>query len=595
MEEDKRQKIAVAFRELPEKVQDYLLDPDEFDRLDSMIEKHGLEEKSDKIYDLLEEVFFGLVSLGQLPARLQKISGQSPRQAKKMAVDFAGVRLLPVSDFVGKVAEAVREWGGDPGDFEQDKIKIREVNPSEFVEEVLSFLKISIEAEHLRHRLKTILMAYVNEVRGRDDTMSRLTRPNKVGGMEMTEEQAKELLDWVDDKKKWVQINFAEKWETEEEEPESGQPPEPTEPEGAPPPAEQPRVKPAKKKKTARKKPEPPPAPQEPELSLREEDLEEIAASKEKLRRIPPAEKIMEPEEFVARIKEKTGVKFTDEVKQKRFDSIVMARFRELRDALETRDALERPTQKGGLGLKGGKLVKVIEAIEEEMAAQQKAREAAAVKQKEEFVSKKQEQEKQRTALKEREKEVLNKRYAQLTGRADFEPAPPAGPATSRVTAAQPPEEEVAAQEGKVEEFRRKHAPPVVPKLSSESVPPQTKGKPKMEDVKYTRRLAGPVEELRRMEPEAFRRLSKDPEEATLKIEDKLDLLANQSVGKRLEGIKAFRRSPVFDLYQEINRRVLESGQPVEEVLAERREAGEPVLSLDEINAIRKLSAKLRH
>lgn len=106
--------------------------------------------------------------------------------------------------------------------------------------------------------------------------------------------------------------------------------------------------------------------------------------------------------------------------------------------------------------------------------------------------------------------------------------------------------------------------------------------------------LTGPVAELRDTALIDFRRLSKVPAEACLKIKDKIDLLAGESYEKRTEGVRAWNDSEVYRTYLTQMKEALE-GKPLPEVIAARRAAGQPFLTVEEVKAIAELSQKLRY
>jgi hypothetical protein len=139
--------------------------------------------------------------------------------------------------------------------------------------------------------------------------------------------------------------------------------------------------------------------------------------------------------------------------------------------------------------------------------------------------------------------------------------------------------------------------PPVSPTPTSASTPtaPSKPGKPVVSDVKPTaRKLVGPVEELRSLTLKDFRRLSKEPKEATLKIKDKLDLLGDeQSFEVKTQGMKAWRESTLNKLYLEILRRSLE-GQPISKVIVDMEDKGEETLTKPEFDAIMKMNREIR-
>jgi len=129
--------------------------------------------------------------------------------------------------------------------------------------------------------------------------------------------------------------------------------------------------------------------------------------------------------------------------------------------------------------------------------------------------------------------------------------------------------------------------PPKAPvKLTAPSVPPSDGSVRKVADVKFARTLVGPEEELGSMTITEFRRLSTDPVQASKKIEDKLTLLEEQSYEARVGGIRAWRRSPLYEIYLEMTREALKSGTSLPEVASNRRNLGEETLSPAEIKAI---------
>ncbi len=90
-----------------------------------------------------------------------------------------------------------------------------------------------------------------------------------------------------------------------------------------------------------------------------------------------------------------------------------------------------------------------------------------------------------------------------------------------------------------------------------------------------------------------FRRLSKTPKEATLKIKDKIDLLAEESFERKTEGIKAWQASEANRTYLSMLRTSLE-GEPLPQVIAKLQNANQPVLTKEEFDAIMELNRDLR-
>jgi hypothetical protein len=136
-------------------------------------------------------------------------------------------------------------------------------------------------------------------------------------------------------------------------------------------------------------------------------------------------------------------------------------------------------------------------------------------------------------------------------------------------------------------------APPPVPRPATQPPPTPVAPKQTISDVAYTPKLTGPVDELRSMTIVDFRRLSKDPKEATLKIKDKIDLLGEQAFERKTDGVKAWQASEVNKTYLGMLRASLE-GEPLTQVIAKAQAASQAVLTKDEFDAVMELNRDLR-
>ncbi len=119
-------------------------------------------------------------------------------------------------------------------------------------------------------------------------------------------------------------------------------------------------------------------------------------------------------------------------------------------------------------------------------------------------------------------------------------------------------------------------------------------GKPRVEDVKVSRRLLGPIDELRYLSVDEFRRLGESAEERINKIKQKISILEEESFAQKIEGIKAWRTSPVYQLYLQIGRESMEQGKPVKDVIADRQVRGDKYLTWEEFTLISDLNQQLR-
>ena len=118
--------------------------------------------------------------------------------------------------------------------------------------------------------------------------------------------------------------------------------------------------------------------------------------------------------------------------------------------------------------------------------------------------------------------------------------------------------------------------------------------KVKVEDVKYVPRVMSPLDELKYLDLVNFRRLDKEPGKIVEKIKNKIDLLAEDGYGLRLEGVKFWRMSPVSRLYLEIGRLSISRNKPVDVIIEERKIAGGEFLTSEEFKAIMDLNKSLR-
>ena len=119
-------------------------------------------------------------------------------------------------------------------------------------------------------------------------------------------------------------------------------------------------------------------------------------------------------------------------------------------------------------------------------------------------------------------------------------------------------------------------------------------GRPRMEDVKFTPKLVGPVDELRRFNLVDFRRLSADPSKAAQRIYEKIELLGEDSFNKKVLGIKSWRQSELVQSYLDLVYENIEKNLTLEQVINLKQSQNLETLSLEEFKAIMDLNKKLR-
>ncbi|MBI5733473.1 MAG: hypothetical protein HY973_00825 [Candidatus Kerfeldbacteria bacterium] len=118
--------------------------------------------------------------------------------------------------------------------------------------------------------------------------------------------------------------------------------------------------------------------------------------------------------------------------------------------------------------------------------------------------------------------------------------------------------------------------------------------RPRVEDVKAPPRTLGPLEELKSLSLVDFRRLSPSASEALDKIKAKIELIGEASVAKRLEAVRAWQNSVVYQLYLKLGRASIEQGKTIAALIKEFAARGEATLTEQEFEAVVDFNVKLR-
>lgn len=118
--------------------------------------------------------------------------------------------------------------------------------------------------------------------------------------------------------------------------------------------------------------------------------------------------------------------------------------------------------------------------------------------------------------------------------------------------------------------------------------------KVKIEDVKYVPKVMGPLDELKYLDLINFRRLDPNPLKSADKIKSKINLLAEENYGKKLEGIKLWRLSPINKLYLAIGHLSISENKPVDAIIEDRKLNNQEYLTAEEFKAIMDLNKSLR-
>jgi len=638
--------------QLPEEVRLFLLDPKVFQVAEKLAETHQLPEAAvERIVDIAEEMTLGWHSLEKLPVIVVDYLKVEEKVAQAIAIEIAGQRLLPLSRIIGDVEGQLKSWGADLSQFTEVKeLEMEIFNPENVVKNSLKEMGLTFPEQQLQHRLEYIMISFFTGERDREATKKILSRDSSLGGLELDEATSEKLLKTFSEKmppkakeEKPVPVEtkppakdeptakelhgpgavaaaaaladpvsvktttkpVAKKSQTKTVEkpavkkipekqvdislPEISEPKPPaTAPSTESDPLvaaaivaannhakkqkkiqatsakTQPSKKPPKKKTrkvTERKVPD-----KQVTLNIGSNDLEkaeeeEIEKAKVSMKKNGIADQpLVNIKDAVDRVVKKTTLSFTHHDMKNRFASIVESRMRNVRDAFGTRGQLEREVDKGGLGVVGAPLVDVVQLIEQVYDEFQKTPYAKSLKSK-----------------KQTKKKDVDEKTVSTQG----------DPLAQRY-------QEMALRASSRSKKETKKSKTVTPRYSKGSVHAKKSGRPKVQDVKFVRRLAGPIDELRNMTLDDFRRLSSDPKEATIKIKDKVDLLEEEGDEKKIQAIKAWRQSPINQLYMSLTRESLMGGKSVVDIVNEKRAAKQDTLTQEELTEIISLNSQLR-
>lgn len=484
------------YQKLPQAVQDFLFDTDKEQEALEALKKFGLNE--DQAFDLLllaEDVVIGMLKLTELEAKVTEGTQGTEAKEKSLEVtkELITYRLLPLDAYLPGVDNELKRLGGDPKTPEIERVEKEELTPEQFVKDSLKEANLHLSDAALQSRLEFLLVSYVRGVRNAPQTMAALGRSVKVGGLELEEGQARQLVEILDKRRAAFDIEVGVVGQMAEEQGTKV--------------AEETKGTAAKKGESFVLSTTPPPI----------SDLE------------------------------------------KRLASITQSRLKDLRNAAQTKTLLGQSVLTGGLGLAGDELERVAADIEKRYTVQKAEFEKRATEQKQQYLDDKRKRQIEVATQPAKEDEELAKRYTALTGRA---PQP---------------------------------VKPVVPRLSAASLPPTlSAAKPQVVDVKYATKLTGPLEELERLSAADFRRLASDPNEAAMKIRDKIDLLGNEAYAKKIAGIAAWKASPLNQLYVLMSQESLKTGKPIQEVSKIWKEQGKDGLTSEDVKAIVQLNATLQ-
>lgn len=270
-------------------------------------------------------------------------------------------------------------------------------------------------------------------------------------------------------------------------------------------------------------------------------------------------------EQLVAQILAAVPFPFKDEVQKIRFQNAVKNRMRGIRDQFETKELLLRSENLGGVGLAEPVADQAVGMIEK-IVGEQNRRLTVAKKEELQMLAAQ-----AKTALAQKTQARLDQELKEQEVRYK-----------NLVT------DKIKGAMDRPLGFLKKKATPTVEvpeimmpaKESAKMTVPLSR--PKMDDIKFSPTLVGPIEELKNFTLKDWQALGAK----SSVISQKLSVLRHESYAKYVTAIAAFKESPLFALAQEILFESLSKNMPLTKALEERKNANRPSLSQNEINDI---------
>ena len=339
----------------------------------------------------------------------------------------------------------------------------------------------------------------------------------------------------------------------------------------------------------------------------------------------PLSPQSISPNQTVSDILKSLKLVFPDEILEKRFKNIIISAIRNVRSSTEIAIILKRSQKIGGMGFEQEIVDKVMNTLLERTTQSR-----ASIDREKKFIgveksnalikapsnelldieSKMRKLPKPKTVIKETKNIKEIKKVSEKTEgvslekdkiNKDIEEAIKEFKPQRIISSTIEVPQEQSLKETVVEEDKNILIAEEIPK--TELTPPKvisTLGrnllKPKktlVEGVSNRPKIYGPNDELRSISLIDWRRWGTS-QEAILKIQEKINLLAEDSLVKKAEGIKSWKESEINKLYLEIGEESINKGKSIEETINERQKEGKKTLTQEEFNAVVELNQKLR-
>ncbi len=573
-----------------DEIMEFFLDSEKaFSIFDDLAKKHGIpSERINELAALRGAYFAGKIEVGEIKSFAAKAFGFDEQVAQDFSKDFIGFCLLPARHYDPDIESELRKLGGNISDYPEGGIKPEPKAPADIVDAILNEKGIELP-KNLKGRLSFLTKAYLEGRRDRSGMKKLLMRDENIGGMNLTEDAAEGLLQAIDGGKGDI-----------------GSDPNSSSPE----PAEKSEIDnaPIKEKESSK-------------IGSAPEKNENRSPKKEKKK----IAKVKQPSTLPVKAVTHALVKEVPVISGDVFNHEIQlpkkSKQHQTKHDIAIEDLANTITQKSWENAKGKLSKKALNqiiisglrgirnprSIERLLAEKYKLQSDAAhnisqdIKNARDAYEKNIAKPKKNEAIKQTHKidaEIEKRHYAALTKKSPGKSKD--APVSVRVSAARTKEEEQEVMLKKIPAnaehivARGEQPKKITPKLSESSVHESKDGKQKVTDVVHRPKLMGPIEQLGAMSAESFRRSASGPEAGVDEMLEMLSLLEGDGYEKRIAGIKAWRKSPLNQLYLAISQQALAGGMSVAEAAAARRKKGEQSLRPSEIQAIMKFNQRTR-
>ncbi len=365
------------------------------------------------------------------------------------------------------------------------------------------------------------------------------------------------------------------------------------------------------------------------------EDEEEILQHSQALANMMAEKKSAKADDYnnqIASILAKSDLHFDSEIMNKRFFKVAESRLKDIRDSLETKEVLKRPSKIGGLELseeQAATVTAMLDSLRSKVSGEEfPSKEKPSRFMKPQALEQEAEHQQQKTMYASAPPSYVPRPGQQKESVDDRQHIPPKPTEPPQQPTAQPspakeptgmpkkesslPKQEIAyavtpepkepapaptqpvegTEQISAEETRQlyKQSERAMPRRVSIDRQAQ---RPQVTDVKQPIQPMGPVEELGDIDLQEFRRMGNSPSETAEKILEKIDLLEEDSWDVKMKGIQSWKQSPVYKLYLDIGRQSMEDNLPVAEVIRKRQSEKQPTILMEEFSSVNSLNNSL--